>query len=50
MRFIQWYEGGGEQYFDEYLSIRDEPRDEGRMVDVTQPYDETSEGFIVKLK
>lgn len=56
LRFLQWYEGAGEQQFYEHLDIRGEPKDEGCTVDVANQdssgffFDETDEGFVAKLK
>lgn len=55
--FLSWYEGGGEQSFDDYLDCQDDmSSDEGCYINVQRIgnsgryYDETDEGFYAEVR
>lgn len=54
--FLDWYEGMGEQSFDDYLDIAELPSEDGCNVDVSRKgnkgryYDETFHGYYAEVK
>lgn len=54
--FMNWYEGGGEQYFDDHLDIIGLDKNNGCNVDMMRKgntgkyYDETRYGYRIEVK
>jgi hypothetical protein len=54
--FLDWYEGSGEQYFDDYLDIAGLNRDDGCNINVSREgnqgryYDDLPDGYLAEVE
>ena len=49
--FLEWYEGGGEQYFSDHLDIMELNYKDGCYIDCHRgPYEETKDSIIAYVK